>query len=170
MTGYADQLICHAKRLVALPRPTEADQRQAVSAAYYALFHGIMAELSAAILGPIADNREAYTWTYRSQDHKDIKNRLKDQKLKKLISKLDPDGSKKLWDSVEKLVAAFSDLQDARHNADYAPMGDVSATGLDSTACVERAEDTLNSLKELDENVKRALSAVVLIKLRSMPT
>lgn len=89
-------------------RPKGVELRRAVSTAYYALFHSL-ARLCAAELVGWSKPWDVVTPVYRSLDHRRARDVLND------FRKFAP-GS-----ALASVSLAFSQLQDARHEADYDP-------------------------------------------------
>ncbi len=100
-------------------KPTQASLRRSVSAAYYALFHLLVDEatklmLSGNVRGPLRDSLA------RAFNHSDMKKTAVafagNSKLPKLASELD---RQSVGQPLIDVAAAFVQLQEARHNADY---------------------------------------------------
>jgi hypothetical protein len=191
----ADRLIIQAKALAGFGagrgRPSPTNHRRAVSAAYYALFHAVIAEAVLRIL-PVgiatdADRLRAARWI----QHADIKQAARwvvecaavsaatvtpprDTGVKHGVWELfsrPAGGSTRVGDvpnHLRRIARAFIDLQDARHTADY----DQLASFPKATAQrhVNAAENALALLAAdpADVHVQRFL-ALVVFRSRRLP-
>jgi hypothetical protein len=107
-----EELLQHARDLVARPNATQADLRRAVSATYYAVFHLLIFETCA-------------NWNRTDSRHK--LGRMFDHTLMKKVSNRVTDSNQTPFagedpvvvGKLRKLARIFVDLQDKRHVADY---------------------------------------------------
>ncbi len=117
--SLAEQLLAQATRLAARdsPETEQADARRSISAAYYSVFH-LLTDAAATMLiaGPGRENLRAYL--RRAFVHADMLDVAKAFAAGNLGPRY-PHGSWQLSSSIKKIAAAFRDLQDARHRADY---------------------------------------------------
>ena len=106
-------------------QPPSAAIRRAVSTAYYAAFHALVASSADALIGAPYDqlSREAWLRIYRNTGHAHAKRQLRQNR-----SRFSPDA--------QIFADIFCHLQDERHNADYNPL---------SSFTVQTASNWLNS-------------------------
>lgn len=124
--GLSSDLLEQAARLAKgkKGRPKEADLRRSISASYYAMFHFLIEDVVGTVLGKGASKRELCHLVSRSFDHGKMKsfclelNKKPAQNQKLLAPHLLRIGSTALKDAAS-FGAAFADLQEHRHKADY---------------------------------------------------
>ncbi|MCK6514299.1 hypothetical protein L6R46_04485 [Myxococcota bacterium] len=113
-----DDLLKQAQQLARSEpkRPKQASLRRAVSAAYYALFHLLVHEGSVA-LSPLASPkvRSIVARTYQHADMKKVAAQVSKKNLPKPYQSLGLSLAPELVD----VAKTFTELQDARHSADY---------------------------------------------------
>jgi len=147
--SLAEELLAHARFLANLdPRTTsQANIRRAISAAYYAVFHLLAAEVAAQVSPDLpAGLRER---TQRALDHKQM------LKVAKAFSQAGAKRAKDLPDdivlpdSVSQELASvaniFKELQEARHSADYDLLKQFNP--VDADTMVQKAERVFNDWK-----------------------
>ena len=120
-----DHLLNQARQLAAPPAagpPRQADLRRAISAAYYALFHFILAEAGDLFVGKTKRATSNYALVYRRLDHATLKAICVEARKPMLPGKLarfgPPSGFSK---NIEAFATVAIDLQEKRHRADYDP-------------------------------------------------
>ena len=146
-------LIETARRLTepGAAQPTQADLRRAVSTAYYALFHC----LAAAAADLLTDSRSSPEWrqVYRALEHGKAKRACRQQ------------GAMRAFPTeIRSFAKAFVELQDARHEADYAPEGQYLKP--DVLAMIIRAEEAIDRFDQADTRRRRGFAVHVLFKRR----
>ena len=118
----AADLLQHAKRLIAPPvaAPVDTDLRRAVSAAYYALFHALTTAGAQLVAG---GNNALQNQVARAFNHTAMRKvcdayvRSPDRPFQQpSLASLNPTAPNLRLSSV---AAAFAELQEARHAADY---------------------------------------------------
>lgn len=84
--------------------------RRAISTAYYAAFHALIASNAYVLVGSARDQQTADAWirTYRNLNHNQAKTQLQQHR-------------NSLSTDVQVFADLFRDLQNERHNADYNP-------------------------------------------------
>lgn len=118
-----DHLIEQAERLIIAPPaapPRQVDLRRAISAAYYALFHEIITSAADQIVGVTLRPTREHALVCRAIDHATIRKAClelaKTTPAAKYLSYLPPGG---FGNDIAGVAAAFPDLMEARHSADY---------------------------------------------------
>lgn len=116
-------------------RPSQADLRRAVSTAYYALFHLLVQEATAALV----DDPGLRGLVPRAFDHADMK-----AACLAFIGGTPPEVIRSLLpaaipDDLRVVAREFSKLQEARHAADYNPVAAFNRPA--AVASVRRAEE-----------------------------
>ena len=132
-------------------RPSQANLRRAVSTAYYAVFHCLAATVADALMGK--GRSDAWHQTYRALEHGSARRACKN---KEALAGF-PSG-------IQSFAETFSDLQRARHQADYALDGRYDK--LDVLADIEAAEAAIGWLEAADIRHRRRFAAHVLFKRR----
>ena len=143
------ELIATCYKLVpptALPPPSEADMRRAISTAYYALFHTLAASNAELIAGQPHSSISSYAWerVYRRLDHGRAQNNLR--------AALDL-----LSQSGANFARAFIDLQEQRQEADYNPNPQVVPS--DALNIIAQAQTAIRDFAQLTQEERRLLAA-----------
>ena len=146
---YPQELIATCYKLVpptALPPPSQADMRRAISTAYYALFHTLAASNAELIAGQPRSSISSYAWerVYRRLDHGRAQNNLR--------AALDL-----LSQSGANFARAFIDLQKDRQEADYNPNPQVVPS--DALNIIARAQTAIRDFAQLTQEERRLLAA-----------
>ena len=146
-------LIETAHRLTELSprRPSQANLRRALSTAYYAVFHCLAATVADALMGK--GRSDAWHQTYRALEHGSARRACDNiQAMAEFPS------------GIQSFAETFSDLQHARHRADYALDGRYDKPGV--FAQIEAAEAAIGWLEAADIRHRRRFAAHVLFKRR----
>lgn len=120
------RLLSQAQDLIA-PRqgaPHQSDLRRAVSNAYYALFHHLVRSVSDHLVGstPVLRKRPEYRLVYRSLQHGQMADSCEAVRRPTLAARYQRACNTTSFGQNIKLCAmAFTELQHARHAADYDP-------------------------------------------------
>jgi uncharacterized protein (UPF0332 family) len=122
----ADDLLSHADALLVSKgkgAPSQVNLRRAVSAAYYALFHRLLADSADRLVGRTKCNEATYALVYRAFEHSKMRQRAEQaiNPNSKIYKNLPRFGLADFSDHVRKGATAFVDLQIERHKADYDP-------------------------------------------------
>lgn len=115
-------LLDQAKRLARNEprRPKQASLRRSVSAAYYALFHLLVEDATRRLVGGTGDREALRGCLGRAFSHENMKKVAAQFASGNVSPKLLPAlNGQPLEDGLSRLAAAFIDLQQARHEADY---------------------------------------------------
>jgi hypothetical protein len=119
----AQDLLTHAEELLASGRRgqlTHVSLRRSISAAYYALFHQLLADAADALVGKTKRAEPAYGIVYRAFEHRRMRERA--NRAINLSPKLaNTLGVKNFSDEIRDGASAFIALQAERHRADYDP-------------------------------------------------
>ena len=143
------ELLLEQARRLADGQPRQEDLRRAVSAAYYALFHAVTTAAADYAIGADKRTTKQYALAYRSINH---------GPLKALCLSLD--GKQEL----AGFAAAFAELQEKRHRADYDPHYDASST--DADIAIRLAADALASFRTASEEQRNIFLALSLFSPR----
>lgn len=127
--------------------------RRAVSTAYYAVFHALANSNADCLIGPPTDPLLEHAWhrVRRGLDHNQARRNLEQDR-----HRFSP--------PVQKFIAAFAGLQDARHAADYDARRQFTVT--EAHSWIDRAEDTITSFMSVALNERWAVAAQTLIRRR----
>jgi hypothetical protein len=127
--------------------------RRAVSTAYYAMFHALCRLCADQLVGGKHEKTPAWQRVYRAIEHKTAKNAL----LRKEVTDLHP--------ILTTFGVTFAILQDKRVAADYDPVS--FAIYFDETnSLVDQADSAIKSLYDIDDDLKRNLATILLIRVR----
>lgn len=135
-------------------RPREAFMRRAVSTAYYAMFHALCRRCADTLIGGKHWRSDAWNRVYRGLGHSGAKKTLSSQKE---LSDLPA--------SVASFGGVFVLLQQEREIADYDPMPYQRYFSATETL-VEQASSAIARLNELDDDNRRKLATMLLIRAR----
>jgi uncharacterized protein (UPF0332 family) len=139
--------------LTGTKRPLSAYLRRSVSDAYYALFHALAEMLADALIGASKRNTDSWRHVYRGLNHGHAKAELGTTKADYLHT------------SVKRIGKIFSQLQEARHSADYDPRT-ILTRRADAEAFVILAETAIADIDALPADVRRDLAVLLLVKTR----
>lgn len=160
MTTYPDQLVAQARTLVRLDprRPSQANVRRAISAAYYALFHFLIERATTGLYGAGVSTRPLREVLARTYQHGTMKSAasawsgahraLSGGKAPSGLSAPVAAALAALGSTVPAELAeiadTFADLQERRHEADY----DLTAllTRADAIALISQSERAMKVL------------------------
>jgi hypothetical protein len=134
--AFHDDLLAHALELVQVDPPSQLRLRRAVSAAYYAVFHYLIAEATANW-----SNSPLRTALARAFDHGTMKaasNRILSLKDFPFVGE-DP----ALVNKLRFVAQTFSQLQEDRHFADYNLTSDLDP--VEALTQVESAQEIFNA-------------------------
>jgi hypothetical protein len=160
----SDALLSVADTLARLDDPTTVARRRAVSSAYYALFHGLIADAVSRTIGDDPARDEDRYAVSRWYGHGEM--RIVSQWVIRLArGESVPNGVAVLLgnpppDLVE-LARAFIQLQEARHEADYDHIANLSEA--DTRAAIETAGEALGRLPRLANERTHANFLILLL-------
>lgn len=134
-------------------RPRQAMLKRAVSTAYYAMFHALCNSNANVIAGQSTDTqtRDSWTRTYRSLDHGPAR-----QRMSQATDTMEP--------AVQRFATVFTQLQQQRRLADYAPHSIFSRTQV--FILISAAETATEDLLSTAPAVRRPLATLVLLRER----
>ena len=146
-------LIETARRLAppGAAQSTQADLRRAVSTAYYALFHCLAAAAADLLTG--SDRSSEWHQVYRALEHGKAKRACRQQGALQAFPM-----------EIRRFAEMFVDLQEARHEADYALEGEYSKP--DVLAIINRAGNAINEFEQAGVRHRRGFTVHVLFKRR----
>lgn len=157
----SDDLIISARILIDSSRvspgqPRQVNNRRAVSTAYYAVFHELCGQLADTFVGGTGADRSEKAWqqAYRAVNHGSAAQRCKEAKAQ---GHGFPAG-------IISYAKEFADLQQERHEADYAPSYRISVR--DAEAFILRAEDAISGLRACQLKDRRAFCVWVAFSRR----
>jgi len=163
-----DQLLEQAE-LLSKPRrpgpPRQVDVRRAISAAYYAVFHFIMARAADLTVGSTRRWSARYAVVYRSIDHTQLRTicqAIKSARPDPKIGALVP--NQRFGQPMALFAAMVQDLQLARHTADYDPT-ELYRSG-DAIAAISAARTALQSWRSAPAEERAAFLTLLLFKRR----
>lgn len=145
--------------------PRQADLRRAISSAYYALFHAIVAEAADVFAGRTQRQTPRYALVYRSVDHGSLRGLCTHVRGGKLPAKYTTYAPSSGFGADLKAVAtALVELQEKRHSADYDPL--FRATMSDAALAVVTGRTALNRFKNANRSARRSFVSLLLFSPR----
>jgi len=167
MGAFHDDLLEQARFLAqkrdSRRRPTQANLRRSVSAAYYALFHFLIDEAIKLMLpGRNQALRDCLARAFKHKDMKEFAEIIsKSNYPRKLISAFD---EQPLEQKLINVASSFVQLQQVRHEADYNRASDFSRREI--LHLVNKAERTFSEWQEL-KDINKSQTEIFLIELLS---
>ncbi len=164
-----DHLLEQAEHLIE-PRaaggePRDVDLRRAISAAYYAVFHHLLAAAADAFVGTSDRGTRLYTLVYRSIDHGVLSRLCAEVKKPTLSVKYrqyaPPNGFDR---GVKSFAGALVELQEKRHSADYDPSLRVGTR--DARSAIAGARQAIERFAKVDDTERRTFLALLLFPPR----
>ena len=122
----AEHFFEQAERLISPARRgaiRQVDIRRSISNAYYALFHALLTGAADEFVGRNKRASVEYALAYRSIDHRALRDlcaEVAKPTLPARFRRYEPDGS--FGADLKAFAAAFGELQQSRHEADYDPL------------------------------------------------
>lgn len=163
-----EHLLDQASRLIAASgagKPRQADLRRAISCAYYALFHHVVAAAADEFIGRTRKHRPEYSLAYRSIDHQrlreictDLSKQMPPQKYASFI------GKKGLGDNIRAFATALIDLQEKRHAADYDPRASFRAS--DALLAISTSRDAMTRFGKATSTRRRVVLSLIAFRFR----
>lgn len=163
-----DHLLDQATKLLIPPRrgrPRRVDLRRAVSSAYYAVFHAVLAVCADEFVGQGSQRSAEYAMAYRSIDHRTAKRlclELGKQTPAKAYQTHWPVGG--FGADIQAVGVGLVELQEARHRADYDPHFQINTSN--ATLLVQRARSVVRRLAAASAPQKRLFAAYLLFEPR----
>lgn len=133
--------------------PRESDLRRALSTAYYALFHCLASNCADTLIGISVRNSAAWNRTYRALNHGTARNQCSRTDVEAFPSS-----------TVGVFADAFRNIQDERHQADYAPNRKPRKSHV--LQFIDEAEAAITALERETLQTRRAFAAHVLFRSR----
>ena len=158
-----EHLLDQADRLIAPPgggAPRQADLRRAISNAYYAVFHAVVAEAADDLIGRTNRTHPRYALVYRSIDHKALRTLCEEVKKPNLPAKYSnyiPRGG--FGADLIALATAVVELQEKRHLADYDPLYRVRMP--DAVLAVATSHAALNRFRSANRTSRKAFLSLL---------
>jgi hypothetical protein len=121
-----EHLFEQADKLASAPSagsPRQVDLRRPISSAYYGVFHFVLTAAADQLVGVTKRATSEYGRVYRAIDHRAVRDLCEDMKKPtppaKYAAHLPHNGFEP---NIATFAAAFVDLQEKRHGADYDPL------------------------------------------------
>jgi hypothetical protein len=146
-TPNPEHLFDQAEKLAKPPAvgaPRQVDLRRAISAAYYGLFHAILAAAADELVGSSKRSTARYSLAYRSIDHRALRSlcgEVQKPTLNKRYAAYAP--AVGFGSNIGAFASALIDLQDRRVLADYDPLFRVRTS--DAAIAIRTARSALRS-------------------------
>jgi len=156
------QLLAHARSIIRTGRRGATPQinfRRAISAAYYALFHGLASEGADLMVGRASRRTARYLLVYRSYDHGAMLGACR--QIPAPPSRL---GLTQFGQEVGSIATAFINLQTQRHRADYDPT--VSFKRSDVELSIGLASAALDALRRAPSTEREVFLTFLLLRGR----
>lgn len=140
--------------------PRQAKLRRAISTAYYALFHYLITSAADLLAGASARGTQRYISIYRSFDHK----RMAEVCKQVLSGRLLTDSGQQFHPDLQHCAAAFVELQENRHEADYDPVKRVALS--DAKGSVSKSANAIKKLGQVPAEQRFLFLTLLHFKLR----
>ena len=155
MTFMHGDLISRAKTVLSgSNRPKNVFLRRAVSDAYYATFHALALLCADHLVGVSKRNTGAWRRVYRGLEH----GKAKSEFQRGDVRAMNP--------AIGRIGAAFIQLQEERHSADYDPVSALRRRS-DVKPLITLAETAIDDIESLPSELCQELAAILLIKVRA---
>lgn len=152
-----EHLLEQAEKLVG---PRQADNRRAISSAYYALFHATSMTAADAVVGMTNRQSERYALVYRSINHGSVLAVC--EAIAKDRPGLQPAAG--FSENFKRFAEALADLQRNRHRADYDPLPGFSRT--DALLTIRKARTAFGQFKAASEEERLVFGNLLLFSRR----
>jgi hypothetical protein len=163
-----DHLLDQADQLIVPPpagAPRQANLRRAVSNAYYAMFHFVIASAADEFVGVTQRNSARYALMYRCIDHRVISDVCqevkKTQPSAKFVAYI-PQGG--FGSQIVAFASAIVDLQQRRHQADYDPTFRLKLS--DANLSIATARTAIRRLKRAKNEQRKMLLTLLICRPR----
>ena len=123
-------------------------RRRAISSGYYAVFQAVCFVVADETVGWSSD-AAIVDPLFRTPDHRQVKDRL----------------SRSSTTALKRLGIMLAELQDRRHDADYAPPG-YNPSHVEVLALLQQARDAVHLIEGLDTQHRQVLAVTLLAKPR----
>lgn len=163
-----EHLLEQAERLIAPAgpgAPRQVDLRRAISSAYYAAFHAVLAAAADEFVGRPRRSETAYGLAYRRIDHgalRDLCAELNKPSLPARYKRYEPDAG--FGSDLPMFARYVVELQQRRQAADYDPM--IRLKRSDALLAVGSARSALARLRETSNDARRVFLALLLFPPR----
>jgi hypothetical protein len=145
--------------------PRQVDVRRAISAAYYGVFHAILAAAADQFIGPTRRASSQYGLVYRSVSHDQFRRlceEIKKSTLSRRYSSHAPANG--FGSNIVAFAAAAMELQEKRYSADYDPL--IRFKQSDAMLAVQTARAALRRFEKASGNRRRAFLGLLLFAPR----
>jgi uncharacterized protein (UPF0332 family) len=163
-----DHLLEQAERLASTPargKPRQADVRRAISAAYYAVFHFVVAAAADQFVGVTKRHTSEYGRVYRSIDHRALRELYEDLGKPTAPAKYRAHTpASGFGPNISAFVTAFVELQEKRHAADYDPM--IKVTLSEAQLIIKTARVAIRRFEKTSGSRRRAFISLLLFPPR----
>jgi len=145
--------------------PTDAQIRRALSTAYDALFHSVLAAAATRFMGADAQASAGYAILYRGFQHSEMK-RICEEIDKSFLNRTYRECLKvhAVSRDMRDFAKGFTDLQVRRHAADYDPTSKFSAS--DVASSIDAAELAIASFERTTKQKQADVLALLLVGAR----
>jgi hypothetical protein len=164
-----DHLLEQAEHLIergtAGGEPRAVDLRRAISAAYYAVFHDVLAAAADEFVGPADRGTPRYTLVYRSIDHRVLSRLCAEVKKSKPSAQYQGYAPATGFTREARSFAGYVvELQEKRHSADYDPAA--RFTTADGQFAITTARRAIGRLAALHRDERQIFLALLLFPPR----
>lgn len=148
------------------PPPTDAQLRRAVSTAYYAVFHTVLRAAAQRFMGPAQERTAGYALLYRSFDHRTMKTVCEALQVSTLKDRYKHHLRRTaVSQDIREFADAFTDLQEARHLADYDPTAAFQPA--DVSSLVDTAEVAMAAFDRVASDELADVLALLMVGARN---
>ena len=163
-----EHLFEQAEKLIMPPgagAPRQADLRRAISAAYYGIFHAILGFAADEFVGATKRTSKQYSLVYRSIHHHSLRVICVEIEKPKLSARYLPyQPANGFGPNIQSFAAAFLELQEKRHAADYDPLFRVRTS--EASLLVKAARDALDRFRKASKPGRKVFLTLLLFPPR----
>ena len=161
---YASQLLSLAEQLAESPprgAPKQVRLRRPISTAYYAVVHRLVSGAADILVGAgQLRNSQRYLLVYRSFEHR----RMADVCRQVMGGSLRTESGAPFEAAIRQCAAAFIELQEGRHEADYDPIIKIALS--DAKTAVAKAPTAIQRLENSPEPERMLFLTLLHFKFR----
>jgi hypothetical protein len=145
--------------------PRQVDLRRAISSAYYGVFHFVLAAATDQFVGVTKRNTGEYGRVYRSTDHRQLRELCEEVRKPNLSAKYAGHQPRTgFGPNIAAFGAAFIELQEKRHSADYDPMIRVKIS--DAQLAIKTARAAIVRFENANRTRRKAFFSLLLFPPR----
>jgi hypothetical protein len=145
--------------------PRQVDLRRAISAAYYGVFHAVLAAAADKFIGSTKQSSVQYSLIYRSVDHGILRRLCQEVKNAQILLKYRPYlPAGGFGPDLRAFAVALLELQEKRHSADYDPS--IRVRSSDAVGAINTAKTALMHFRAASADAREGFLTLLLFQPR----